>query len=72
MSDCENCGGTGKVQVPAPVPPGAKKPKKPQTVTANCFNCNGTGEICDICGEAINVCDGIHDDDEDDEADDGD
>jgi hypothetical protein len=25
-------------------------------VAKRCFNCNGTGEMCDCCGEAENVC----------------
>ena len=40
--DCVDCKGTGK--------------------SANegqgCFVCNGTGLMCDVCGEAIDVCDG--------------
>jgi RecJ-like exonuclease len=55
MSKCENCEGTGTVSLP----------EHPGRVTT-CFFCNGTGEMCDICGEAINICEGIHDDDEND------
>ena len=22
----------------------------------NCFDCNGTGQMCDVCGEAENAC----------------
>jgi len=31
----------------------------PETVKQQrpCFMCNGTGQMCDICGEAENVCD---------------
>ena len=43
---CEACNGLGD---------GAKKGDK------NCSLCNGTGEVCDICGEstetAQNICD---------------
>ena len=35
---CEACNGTGK---------SAKKDQ-------SCFMCNGTGSMCDICGEAVN------------------
>lgn len=27
------------------------------TQKRNCFVCNGTGDMCDACGEAENVCD---------------
>lgn len=43
---CEDCDGTGESEIKG----------KP------CFVCNGTGEMCDVCGEAVdeagqNICD---------------
>lgn len=37
---CESCDGSGK---------GSNDEQ-------DCFDCNGTGEMCDVCGEAINAC----------------
>lgn len=59
--DCNNCKGEGKVLRKAFKLDGIDYPES----TVNCYECNGTGEMCDVCGEAINVCDGIHDDDSD-------
>lgn len=58
--DCQNCNGTGTVLRKAFKQDGISYPE----TTVNCFVCNGTGEMCDVCGESIDVCDGIHDDDE--------
>jgi hypothetical protein len=46
---CENCQGVGTVE-------------RADGSTITCFSCNGSGEICDVCGEAsddfgLNVCD---------------
>jgi hypothetical protein len=32
--------------------------RQPKTVAAppRCFRCDGTGEICDVCGEAPGAC----------------
>jgi hypothetical protein len=33
----------------------------------DCFNCNGMGRMCDVCGEAVDAClcdDGPTDDEE--------
>lgn len=59
--DCKNCNGEGEVIRKAFKQDGISYPK----MTVRCYECNGTGEMCDVCGEPINVCDGIHDDDSD-------
>jgi hypothetical protein len=38
---CDDCDGTGK---------GGGEDGKP------CFRCDGTGELCDVCGEAMDAC----------------
>ena len=40
FSECEDCGGSGK----------SAKPGTP------CFRCDGTGLICDRCGESEAAC----------------
>lgn len=45
---CSDCDGIGEIINPS-------DPGQP------CFFCNGTGELCDHCGEAIDVCDGLCD-----------
>jgi hypothetical protein len=37
---------------------GRKKPEPEKTKQRrSCFTCNGTGELCGVCGEAVDVCD---------------
>ena len=58
--NCKNCNGEGTVLRKAFKQDGISYPE----MTVTCFECNGTGEICDECGEAINVCEGVHGQDE--------
>jgi DnaJ-class molecular chaperone len=52
--DCPNCKGEGRAVRKAFTQDGIQYPE----TTVNCYECNGTGELCDECGEAINVCGG--------------
>ena len=35
------------------------KPEKPKETT--CFRCDGTGQLCEGCGESESICDGLCD-----------
>ena len=51
--DCPDCKGTGGSTSPS----GTVKP---------CWRCDGSGELCDACGESVAVCKGdCRDEDED-------
>ncbi len=52
--ECKNCKGEGRVVRKAFKQDGIEYP----AMTVNCFECNGTGEMCDYCGEASDVCQG--------------
>lgn len=43
--DCSNCKGTGKTT-------------NSKGTVLNCWECDGTGEKCDNCGESSAVCNG--------------
>lgn len=49
--ECDDCDGTGESANPGQA----------------CFICDGTGEMCDACGESFAVCDGSCRDDDGDE-----
>lgn len=51
---CEDCNGVGKVTREEFELDGIKYPK----AMVNCFFCDGTGEMCDHCGESRACCDG--------------
>ena len=58
--ECPNGKGEGQVLRKACKVDGISYPE----VMVRCYECNGTGELCDNCCEAIDVCNGEHDDDE--------
>lgn len=47
--DCPDCKGMGKTIAD-------RATSKAHEV--NCFRCDGTGELCDHCGESVAVCEG--------------
>lgn len=54
---CENCKGEGTVTRKKCKVDGIAYPE----MTVTCFECGGSGEMCDICGESVNVCGGCMD-----------
>ena len=50
--NCPSCKGECYVLRDAFVLDGIKYPE----TRVPCFECNGTGEMCDVCGEAIDAC----------------
>ncbi len=52
--DCPDCNGDGTVLRKKCSVDGIDYPE----AAVNCWRCNGTGELCDVCGEAINFCEG--------------
>lgn len=56
--DCPDCDGEGRIERKACTVDGIKYP----TVQVNCWRCDGTGELCDKCGESAAFCEGDCDD----------
>lgn len=52
--DCPDCQGEGDIARKACTVDGIKYPN----AVVKCWKCDGTGEICDHCGESVAVCDG--------------
>lgn len=53
--NCPDCSGTCRVLREKCTVDGIEYPE----MLVDCFRCNGTGELCDVCGEAADVCDGF-------------
>lgn len=58
LENCTNCE-DGRVLRKAFTLDGISYPE----CMVNCYDCNGTGQKCEFCGEASNVCDGTCDED---------
>lgn len=61
--DCPDCDGEGTWIRKACTVDGIKYPK----AVVACFRCDGDGELCDVCGESMSVCNGHDDEGGDDE-----
>lgn len=49
---CPDCDGAGTVIRQECVVDGIRYP----TAEVDCFRCDGSGDLCDVCGESIEVC----------------
>ena len=49
---CSNCNGTGEVLRKTCTVDGIQYPE----VIVRCFVCDGSGELCDACGESLEAC----------------
>lgn len=60
--DCPDCEGEGTVLRKKCRVDGIEYP----AMVVNCWRCDGSGELCDACGESVAVCKGYcRDEDED-------
>ena len=55
--DCPDCVGEGEVLRRKCVVDGVEYPE----MMVNCWRCDGTGELCDVCGESTAACSGCDD-----------
>jgi hypothetical protein len=50
---CKNCHGSGVVR--------EYDPQCVEPVLGECYKCNGTGEVCDLCHRPIDECQCVED-----------